>query len=94
MASAPPRPLSPTSLTCVPASGSQITSDAAQITGSKVASACAVVAIAAGAQLSEEFIHGGTSSTKVMQQHMKSESEELTAKMKEKNGVHEQATSS
>ncbi|KAH0835509.1 hypothetical protein J3R83DRAFT_9186 [Lanmaoa asiatica] len=90
---APPNQLSPTSSTCVPASDGQMTLDAAQIAGSRVVSACAVVAIATGAQLSKEFIHGdSTSSTKVMTQ---SESEELTArKNQKKHGILEQATSS
>jgi hypothetical protein len=94
VASGPSGPLLPTSLASVPASDRETTPSAAQITGSGIESACAVVAIAAGAQLSKEFLRGDTSSTHVMQEQMKSESEVLTAKTQEKYEIHEQATSS
>lgn len=68
--------------------------DAAQIRGSEAVSACTVVPIPAGAQLSKKFVQGGTSSTKVMQQQMKSESEELTERVQETYDIHEQTTSS
>ena len=74
-----PVPPSPLSKTCLPTLDSQTTLDIAQVVGSGIASAGAVVAIAAGAQISKEFIHGDTSSTKVTRQQMKWESEELTA---------------
>lgn len=53
---------------------------AAQITGSEVNHACAVVAIAAGAEISKELIHGDISSTEVKQRQVKSEFEESTTK--------------
>ena len=64
-----------------------------QSTGSGIESACAVVAVAAGARLSKEFIRGDTSSTKVREQ-MKSESKESIAGTQEKCDIREQATSS
>ena len=93
MASGPPSTLPPTSLVPVPASDRQTTFNAARITESGIESACAAAAIAAGAQLSKEFIHGDISSRKVQEQ-MKSESEELTVRKQEKYDIHEQGTSS
>ncbi|KAF8553143.1 hypothetical protein OG21DRAFT_1283970 [Imleria badia] len=94
MASAPPSPLLPTSLPCVSASDRQTPLNTAQTCGSMVESACAVVAIAAAAQLLKESTPERTSSANVMQQQqMKSESEELAVRT-QKYDIHEQATSS
>ncbi|KAI9566599.1 hypothetical protein HD554DRAFT_2040149 [Boletus coccyginus] len=66
----------------------QMILSAAQIMGCVIESPSAVVVGVTGAQLSKEFIHRDTSLMKVIQQQMKLESKELTARMQEKYDIH------